>query len=782
MTPVHDIVPEEVEGAGEYPLLPLRDIVVFPETVTPLFVGRARSISAIEQAMEGDRKIFLVAQNDPEVDDPDINDLYSVGTVASISQLMKLPDGTIKLLAEGVVRARIITCREFESYTRVEVEFLEDVCSDNLETTALCRSVREMFSSYAGLSSKIPAEVVTAVEAVEEPGNLADTIMAHLNVSVEDKQEILELPEVEERLEAVLQILEREEEILKVEQKIRKRVKGQMERTQKEYYLNEQMRAIQKELGDKDEFKQELKELEANIEKSRMSAAAKDKAKGEMRKLKMMSPMSAEATVVRNYLECLLDLPWKKTTRDCNDIALAHRVLDEDHAGLEKVKERILEHLAVQLLVKKIKGPILCLVGPPGVGKTSMGRSIARAMKRKFVRISLGGVRDEAEIRGHRRTYIGAMPGKIMQGIKKAGVQNPVFLLDEIDKMSMDFRGDPSSAMLEVLDPEQNSAFGDHFIDLDFDLSQVMFIATANSMQDIPSPLLDRMELVRLEGYSEEEKIQICRRHLIRKQVREHGLDPDKFNLSDNALSDIIRRYTREAGVRDLERRIAAICRKVARQVAEQSAYARTWNIGVNQIEKYLGVPPYTYGQKDSVSRCGIATGLAWTPVGGDILMVEVLDFPGKGKLSVTGKLGDVMQESAQAAYAYIRSKAEKLELSEDFYRNLDIHIHVPEGSIPKDGPSAGITIATALASSLTKRPVDANLGMTGEINLRGEVLAIGGLKEKLLAARRAGLKRVLIPAQNERHLTEVPAEVKRDLQIHLVSHMDDVLAHALLD
>jgi ATP-dependent Lon protease len=782
MTPVHDIVPEEVEGAGEYPLLPLRDIVVFPETVTPLFVGRTRSISAIEQAMEGDRKIFLVAQNDPEVDDPDINDLYSVGTVASISQLMKLPDGTIKLLAEGVVRARIIACNELESHTSAEVEFLEDVCSDNLETTALCRSVRELFSNYAGLSSKIPAEVVTAVEAVEEPGNLADTIMAHLNVSVEDKQEILELPEVEERLEAVLQILEREEEILKVEQKIRKRVKGQMERTQKEYYLNEQMRAIQKELGDKDEFKQELKELEAKIEKSRMPAAAKDKAKGEMRKLKMMSPMSAEATVVRNYLECLLDLPWKKTTRDCNDIALAHQVLDEDHAGLEKVKERILEHLAVQLLVKKIKGPILCLVGPPGVGKTSMGRSIARAMKRKFVRVSLGGVRDEAEIRGHRRTYIGAMPGKIMQGIKKAGVQNPVFLLDEIDKMSMDFRGDPSSAMLEVLDPEQNSAFGDHFIDLDFDLSQVMFIATANSMQDIPSPLLDRMELVRLEGYSEEEKIQICRRHLIHKQVREHGLDPDKFNLSDNALSDIIRRYTREAGVRDLERRIAAICRKVARQVAEQSAYGRTWNIGVNQIEKYLGVPPYTYGQKDSVSRCGIATGLAWTPVGGDILMVEVLDFPGKGKLSVTGKLGDVMQESAQAAYAYIRSKAEKLELSEDFYRNLDIHIHVPEGSIPKDGPSAGITIATALASSLTKRAVDANLGMTGEINLRGEVLAIGGLKEKLLAARRAGLKRVLIPAQNERHLTEVPTEVKRDLQIHLVSHMDDVLAHALLD
>jgi ATP-dependent Lon protease len=781
MTPVENLRSEEIKGAGEYPLLPLRDIVVFPETATPLFVGRVRSITALEQAMEAERKIFLVAQNDPEVDDPDANDLYDVGTVAHISQLMKLPDGTIKLLAEGVARARIIDYHELEGHISVQVEELEENSSESLETKALCRSVRELFNSYAGLSTKIPAEVVTAVDAVENPGLLADTIMAQINVSVEDKQEILELCDVEERLEAVLQILEREEEILKVEQKIRKRVKGQMERTQKEYYLNEQMRAIQKELGDKDEFKQELKELETKIEKSKMPAAAKQKAKTEMRKLKMMSPMSAEATVVRNYLESLLDLPWKKTTRDCNDIVLAHRVLDEDHAGLEKVKERILEHLAVQSLVKKIKGPILCLVGPPGVGKTSMGRSIARAMKRKFVRVSLGGVRDEAEIRGHRRTYIGAMPGKIMQGIKKAGVQNPVFLLDEIDKMSMDFRGDPSSAMLEVLDPEQNSAFGDHFIDLDFDLSQVMFIATANSMQGIPAPLLDRMEVVRLEGYSEEEKIQICRRHLIDKQVREHGLDSDKFNLSDNALSDIIRRYTREAGVRDLERRIAAICRKVARQVAENSSPAKVWNIGINQIEKYLGVPPYTYGRKDSVSRCGIATGLAWTPVGGDILMIEVLEFPGKGRLNVTGKLGEVMQESAQAAYAYIRSKADELGLSKDFYRNIDIHIHVPEGAIPKDGPSAGITIATALASSLSHRPVDAALGMTGEINLRGDVLAIGGLKEKLLAARRAGLERVLIPADNERHLVEIPAEVRRDLDINLVRHMDEVLAHALL-
>ncbi|MFA5699931.1 MAG: endopeptidase La [Desulfuromonas sp.] len=781
MTSEKNVIPEENAGAGGIPLLPLRDIVVFPATVVPLFVGRARSIAALEHAMETDRKIFLITQNDPEVDDPDAIDLYTVGTVATITQLMKLPDGTIKLLVEGEWRARITQYLELEAYAEVQTEVIADKYEDNLETTALSRSVHTMFSSYAGLSTKVPAEVVTAVDGIDAPGLLADTIMAQLNVRIEDKQEVLELCDVEERLVAVLQILEREEEILKVEQRIRKRVKGQMERTQKEYYLNEQMRAIQKELGDKDEFKQELKELEARVEKSKMPATARQKAKAEMRKLKMMSPMSAEAAVVRNYLECLLDLPWKKTTRDNSDIELAQRILDEDHAGLEKVKERILEHLAVQLLVKKIKGPILCLVGPPGVGKTSLGRSIARAMKRKFVRVSLGGVRDEAEIRGHRRTYIGAMPGKIMQGIKKAAVQNPVFLLDEIDKMSMDFRGDPSSAMLEVLDPEQNSAFGDHFVDLDFDLSQVMFIATANSMQGIPAPLLDRMEIVRLEGYSEEEKIQICRRHLIRKQVLEHGLQADKLKFSDNALAEIIRRYTREAGVRDLERRIAAICRKVARQVAKSSNRDQMWNIGMNQIGKYLGVAPFTYGRKDTVSRCGIATGLAWTPVGGEILMIEVLEFPGKGKLTVTGKLGDVMQESAQAAYAYIRSKAEVLELPEDFYRNLDIHIHVPEGAIPKDGPSAGITIATALASSLTRRPVDANLGMTGEINLRGDVLAIGGLKEKLLAARRAGLERVLIPAENERYLVEIPAEVKRDLDIRLVSHMDEVLAQALL-
>ena len=781
MTQMDHVSAELVEGAGEFPLLPLRDIVIFPETVTPLFVGRPRSIAALEQAMEADRKIFLVAQNDPEVDEPDAHDLYDIGTVASISQMMKLPDGTIKLLVEGLWRARLLEFSELESCSSIKCEYLDDICEETLEITALTRSARELFGNYAGLSTKVPAEVVTAVENIDAPGLLADTIMAQLNVRVEDKQDVLELSDVSQRLEYVLQVLEREEEILKVEQRIRKRVKGQMERTQKEYYLNEQMRAIQKELGDKDEFKQELKELETKIEKSKMHSEAKQKSRAELRKLKMMSPMSAEATVVRNYLECLLDLPWKKVSRDCNDIALAAQILDEDHSGLEKVKERILEHLAVQLLVKKIKGPILCLVGPPGVGKTSLGRSIARAMKRKFVRVSLGGVRDEAEIRGHRRTYIGAMPGKIMQGIKKAGVQNPVFLLDEIDKMSMDFRGDPSSALLEVLDPEQNSTFGDHFVDLDFDLSQVMFIATANSMQGIPAPLLDRMEIVSLEGYSEEEKIQICRKHLIHKQVTEHGLDPQRFHLSDNALAEIIRRYTREAGVRDLERRIAAICRKVARRVAENDAKDKVWNVNVTQIKNFLGVPPYSFGRKDSVSRCGIATGLAWTSVGGDILMIEVLEFPGKGRMNVTGKLGEVMQESAQAAYAYIRSRAVDLGLAEDFYRNLDIHIHVPEGAIPKDGPSAGITIATALASSLTKRPVDACLGMTGEINLRGDVLPIGGLKEKLLAARRAGLDRVLIPAENERHLEDVPQEVKRDLDISLVSHMDEVLAQALL-
>lgn len=782
MTQPLETTPERIEGAGAIPLLPLRDIVIFPEMVTPLFVGRSRSISALEQAMEGSRLIFLIAQNDAEVDEPAIGDLYSIGTIAKISQLLKLPDGTMKLLVEGKVRARLIDLVEKEDCTYVTCEEVEESTCGSLESEALVRSVKQLFESYVSYSRKVPSEVVASVDNVSDSGNLADIITAHLNLRVDEKQEVLELIDVCERLELLLELMEREVEILKIERKIRKRVKNQMERTQKEYYLNEQMRAIQKELGDKDEFKQELKELEEQISRRKMSREATEKATAELRKLKMMSPMSAEATVVRNYIDWLVSMPWQKSTRDSTDIHRAEGVLNDDHYGLEKVKERILEHLAVQTLVKKIKGPILCLVGPPGVGKTSLGRSIARAVNRKFVRISLGGVRDEAEIRGHRRTYIGAMPGKIVQSMKKAGVRNPVFLLDEIDKMSMDFRGDPSAALLEVLDPEQNKTFGDHFLDLDYDLSHVMFVTTANSLQGIPAPLLDRMEIVQLDGYSEEEKTQIAIEHLINKQLEEHGLATEDVRFSRSSLAEIIRLYTRESGVRDLERRIAAICRKIARQMVDKDAKGKAVRVGVPQVNKFLGVAPYSFGRKDQSAHCGVATGLAWTQAGGEILMIEVLVLPGQGKLTVTGKLGEVMQESAQAAFAYVRSRWEELELDSDFYRSVDVHIHVPEGAIPKDGPSAGITMATALASALTHRPVDCNLGMTGEINLRGEVLPIGGLKEKLLAARRAGLETILIPADNERHLTDIPANLKKGLDVQCVSNMDQVLARALLN
>lgn len=762
------------------PLLPLRDLVVFPAMITPLFVGRARSIRALEVAMESSRHIFLVAQNDAEVDEPGEDDLYRVGTVARISQLMKLPDGTVKLLVEGRTRAFITALHDQGDYVQVVYDEVVEMHLDSIEVEAMVRSVRSMFVTYVNFSRKIPTEVVNAVENITDPGTLADTIAAHLGLRVDEKQEILELTDVNLRLETLLEMMEREIEILKIERKIRKRVKSQMERTQKEYYLNEQMRAIQKELGDKDEFKQELKELEEQIGKRKMSREASDKAKAELKKLKMMSPMSAEATVVRNYLDWLLSLPWQKGTRDSSDLAHAEEILNEDHYGLDKVKERILEHLAVQALVKKIQGPILCLVGPPGVGKTSLGRSIARAINRKFVRISLGGVRDEAEIRGHRRTYIGSMPGKIIQSMKKAAVRNPVFLLDEIDKMSMDFRGDPSAALLEVLDPEQNKTFVDHFLDVDYDLSNVMFITTANSVQGIPAPLLDRMEIVALDGYTEEEKLHIARQHLIGKQLRNHGLDRGNVEFSTAALMEIIRCYTHEAGVRDLERSIAAICRKIARQVVDGAQKKAKRRIGVAQVRKFLGVAKYEYGRKNKSKRCGIATGLAWTASGGEVLMIEVLELPGQGKLTITGKLGEVMQESVQAAFAYIRSRWQELGLEEDFYRNIDLHIHVPEGAIPKDGPSAGITIATAIASALTHRQVDCDLAMTGEINLRGEVLAIGGLKEKLLAARRAGVQRVLIPQENQRHLRELPAALLKGLTVECVGHMDEVLAQAL--
>jgi ATP-dependent Lon protease len=768
-------------GGFLYPLLPLRDIVVFPYMVTPLFVGRPKSIRALEGAMEKDKTVFLVTQKDAKIDDPEAGDVYEIGTLGQVIQLLKLPDGTVKVLVEGKGRGRIAAFVERDECLFVEVEELPDRPSDSPEVEALLRSVTDSFENYVNLSKKVPPEMVASVAGIDDPGRLADTIIAHLNVRITDKQDILAMVDPRERLEQLLTLMERESEILQIEKKIRGRVKNQMERSQKEYYLNEQMRAIQKELGEKDEFKQELRELEEKIRKKGMSKEATDKALGELRKLKMMSPMSAEASVVRNYLDWLVSLPWKKGTKDRLDIARAEDILEADHYGLEKVKERILEYLAVQALVKKIKGPILCLVGPPGVGKTSLGRSIAKALGRNFSRISLGGVRDEAEIRGHRRTYIGAMPGKIIQGLRKSGVKNPVILMDEIDKLSTDFRGDPSSALLEVLDPEQNSTFGDHFLDVEYDLSNVLFVATANTLYSIPRPLLDRMEVIRIEGYTEEEKAAIARRYLLSKQLEAHGLSPDRVSFTDAAFYEIIRRFTREAGVRNLEREIANICRKIAREVVRSKDKEKRFNVGAQQVKKYLGVPRYSYGVKEDEDRIGLVTGLAWTEVGGEILTIETAVLPGQGKLTVTGKLGDVMRESAQAAMSYVRSRWRELGLEPDFYHKLDIHIHVPEGAIPKDGPSAGITMATALASALTGRPVDRNLAMTGEITLRGRVLPIGGLKEKLLAAKRAGISKILIPLDNEKNLEEVPPNILKALTVVPVGHMDQVLEEALM-
>lgn len=763
-----------------HPLLPLRDIVIFPYMVTPLFVGRPRSIRALEGAMESDKLVFLATQKDPKTDEPTERDLYEIGTVGQVIQLLKLPDGTVKVLIEGKYRGRMLSFFDRDECVFSEIEALIDPPVSSPEVEALLRSVGETFETYVNLGKKIPSEMVASVAGITDPGRLADNIGAHLNVRISDKQEILSNLDPLERLEQLLAMMEREVEILQIEKKIRTRVKSQMERSQKEYYLNEQMRAIQKELGEKDEFKQEIRDLEEKIQKRRMSAEASAKAMAELRKLKMMSPMSAEATVVRNYIDWLVSLPWKKGTQDRIDLDRAEGVLEEDHHGLEKVKERILEYLAVQALVKKIKGPILCLVGPPGVGKTSLGRSVARAMGRKFVRMSLGGMRDEAEIRGHRRTYIGAMPGKIIQGLRKVGVKNPVFLLDEIDKMSTDFRGDPSSALLEVLDPEQNNAFGDHFLDVDYDLSSVLFIATANSLHSIPRPLQDRMEIIRIEGYTEEEKLAIAQRYLLPKQLETHGLLPEQVHFTEPTFYEIIRRYTRESGVRNLEREIANICRKIARELVKSKDKKKKFTVGVAQVKKYLGVPRYTYGVKEDENRVGMVTGLAWTEVGGELLTIETAILPGQGKLTVTGQLGEVMRESSQAALSYVRSRWRELALEKDFYHKLDIHIHVPEGAIPKDGPSAGITMATALASALTGREVDRDLAMTGEITLRGRVLAIGGLKEKLLAAKRAGISKVLIPAENEKNLEEVPAGILKSLRVVPVSHMDQVLEESL--
>jgi ATP-dependent Lon protease len=771
---------EQGSGPVRVPLLPLRDIIVFPHMVVPLFVGRQRSIKALEEATQKQSLIFLSSQKDAKTNDPTEDDIYKIGTLGSVVQMLKLPDGTVKVLIEGKKRARVARFVANPDFFLVDVEEAPEIIERNTEVEALVREVHTTFENYVKLKKKIPPEMVMSVSSIDDPGRLADTIVAHLGIKLEDRQNLLETFVAAERLEKVLGHMRAEIEILEVERRIRSRVKKQMERSQKEYYLNEQMRAIQKELGEKDEFKNEIQEIEEKLKQKKLSAEAKDKVDKELKKLKMMSPMSAEATVVRNYIDWILSLPWNDFTDDKLDINEAERVLEEDHYGLEKVKERILEYLAVQSLVGKIKGPILCLVGPPGVGKTSLGRSIARATGRKFVRVSLGGVRDEAEIRGHRRTYIGALPGKIIQSMKKAGSSNPVFLMDEIDKMSTDFRGDPSSALLEVLDPEQNTSFNDHYLDLDYDLSKVMFITTANTLDRIPRPLQDRMEIIRIAGYTELEKLSIAKKYLMEKQKEANGLTTENLVFTDNAILGVIRHYTKEAGVRSLEREIASICRKVAVEVVRKDRNAHI-QVGSKSLHKYLGPVKFRYGKAEAEVKIGVTTGLAWTELGGELLATEVTIMPGKGQLIITGKLGDVMQESAQAAMSYVRSRASELGLERDFYQKLDVHIHVPEGAIPKDGPSAGITMATSLVSALMKIPVYNDLAMTGEITLRGNVLPIGGLKEKVLAAHRAGIKRVLIPAENEKDIEEIPSTVLKTVELELVSHMDEVLKKALV-
>ncbi|MFP6627321.1 MAG: endopeptidase La [Deltaproteobacteria bacterium] len=782
------LFPAKGEDAGKsertVPMLPLRDIIVFPHMVVPLFVGRQKSIAALEAAMDQDQMILLSAQRDAKTNDPGEDDIHKVGTIGSVVQLLRLPDGTVKVLVEGKYRARITSYLGSDPYFSVEAETVVETFERDSELEALLNSINTTFESYAKLNKKIPPETVATVQAIDDPSRMGDTIISHLGIKLEERQTLLETFDVGERLEKVLGFMRSEMEILEVERRIRSRVKKQMEKTQKEYYLNEQMRAIQKELGEKDEFRNELQELEDQLAASSMSDDARDKAEKEIKKLKMMSPMSAEATVVRNYVDWLLALPWADYTEDEIDIDRAREILDEDHYGLEKVKERILEYLAVTKLVGGVKGPILCLVGPPGVGKTSLGRSIARAMGREFVRVSLGGVRDEAEIRGHRRTYIGALPGKILQNLKKAGKGNPVFLLDEIDKMSTDFRGDPASAMLEVLDPEQNSTFNDHYLDVDYDLSKVMFVTTANTLERIPRPLQDRMEIIRIAGYTEPEKLAIGKRFLVKKQREANGLEDSEVSFSDNALQQIIRVYTKEAGVRNLERELASVCRKVAVDVVdrrEKDGPKRAVKVGTRLLEKFLGPPRFRYGRAEDEAIIGVTTGLAWTEMGGELLNTEVTVLPGKGKLTITGQLGDVMQESAQAALSYVRSRATELGLATDFYQKIDVHIHVPEGAIPKDGPSAGITMATSLVSALTRLPVRHDVAMTGEITLRGRVLPIGGLKEKSVAAHRAGITTILIPQDNARDVRDIPSVVQKAVAMVTVEHMDEVLDRALL-
>jgi len=762
------------------PVLPLRDVVVYPYMVIPLFVGRDKSISALEAAMEDDKQILLAAQKNASQDDPEPEDLYRTGTVANILQLLKLPDGTIKVLVEGGERAKVLNYLGTDDYFQAQVSLIgsNDEAMDDRESEVLMRSVLAQFDQYVKLSKKVPPEILSSLAGIEEPGRLADTIAAHMSLKVDEKQNILEVSDTRKRLEHIIALMEAEIDLLQVEKRIRGRVKRQMEKSQREYYLNEQMKAIQKELGDMDDGHNELDELASKIEKAGMSKEAREKADTELGKLRMMSPMSAEATVVRNYIDWLINVPWKKRTKVRHDLAKAMEVLEADHYGLEKVKERILEYLAVQQRAKKVKGPILCLVGPPGVGKTSLGKSIARATNRKFIRMSLGGVRDEAEIRGHRRTYIGAMPGKIVQNLAKVETRNPLYLLDELDKMSMDFRGDPASALLEVLDPEQNNSFNDHYLEVDYDLSDVMFVATANSL-NIPGPLLDRMEVIRLAGYTEDEKVNIAERYLVGKQISGSGLKEDEIRINESAIRDIIRYYTREAGVRGLEREISKICRKVVKQILLDPEVDKV-SVTSRNLEKLLGVRRFRFGSAEETDQIGQVTGLAWTEVGGELLTIEAVKMPGKGKHSVTGQLGDVMKESVQAAMSVVRSRVKALGLEPEFYSESDIHIHVPEGAVPKDGPSAGVGMCTALVSVLTDIPVRADVAMTGEITLRGEVLPIGGLKEKLLAAHRGGIKIVLIPEENKRDLTDIPKNIKQNLDIRPVRWIDQVLEVAL--
>lgn len=786
------------------PLLPLRDLIIFPHMMMPLFVGREKSINALEDAMSKQTDIVLAAQKDAKTNSPESKDIYTVGTVGTIIQLLRLPDGTVKVLVEGKKRVKITAFHDQETFFQVEIEELPEAVVNETEAKALMRSVKTTFETYVKLNKRIPPEILMRVSTIEEPGELADIIVAQLNLKLEDKQRILEVIDPTKRLEELLNLMTSEIEILEVEKKIRNRVKKQMEKSQKEYYLNEQMQAIQKELGEKDDYQQELVELEERAAKKIWPKEANERVRKEIKKLKMMSPMSAEATVVRNYIDWMLDLPWRDYAEEKHDIQAAEDILNEDHWGLERVKERILEHLAVQALTDKLRGPILCLAGPPGVGKTSLARSVAKALNRPFARISLGGVRDEAEIRGHRKTYVGAMPGKIIQALRKVDKGNPLILLDEVDKMSMDFRGDPSAALLEVLDPEQNNTFQDHYLEVDYDLSPVMFITTANSLHPIPRPLLDRMEIIQLEGYTESEKFNIAKKYLIPKQIEMHGLKDYKVTFNDAAIKEIIRSYTREAGVRNLERQAATACRKLAKDIVKEelkmaekskvkgkvkgtvSASAKAKSKSINhlitpkKVTEYLGHNKYRFGKIEGANEIGLTNGMAWTEVGGDLLIIEASVVPGRGKFTVTGQLGDVMKESCAAAMSYVRSRGPLFEVEKEFFANSDVHIHVPEGAIPKDGPSAGIALTTSIVSAITRIPVKKTVAMTGEVTLRGRVMAIGGLKEKILAAHRGGIRTIICPKENEKDLKDLPKEVIKDLKVILVDHVDQVLVNAL--